>query len=391
MNTKNNDRWQHAYEPAPDAFRRSIASALEQTREVPMKRFTMRTAMIAVALLVMLAGAALAVAGGDGVLRFLFPGTTPAADTLPVQTLPAQTGGDQMENITVTVRDAVSDGVAIHLAVECAVKNPGDALLYDFDADYLYPLPEHGVPGRTLPVEAEGQGLRKPFISKAREADRVLIVGTPMAMLGDVDTVASSQSWFYESPGVLVVDYIIDLRPGAFEGVENPPPFPLLGPLTVTLTPSVWLQTPGESTVDMLEKGSVEVTVTQTQAEQARYTATNLPVEGEGYRLDAVDFLSTPQGLYGTFRFADTTGIPPWENESPALDNLWADVLGADGEPLPALGSYRKYEDPEGEGTVQRIEVFFAARESLPETVILRPYDAGTGEVYPDITLNLQK
>ncbi len=352
-----------------------------------MKRWTMRTAIIVVALILALTGMALAVAGDGGVLRFLFPDKVPVE--VPVQTLPMQSGGDQMQTIAVTVRDAVSDGVAIHMAVEFAAKDPKDALLYDLDANYIYIPTGSGWPKATLPLEEEGQGFRKPYVSKAKEADRVLIVGTPMAMLGGIDMVAGT-NWFYESPSVLVVDYVLDLRPTFFQGYENPPTGPLPDPLTVTLTPSVWLQTQGSTDCIDLEKGQIAATVTQTKAAQKRYEALNLPIEGAGYRLDSVSFVLTPLGTYGSFVLSDTSDDPGW-GDSPMVGSFGLRVLDPNGLPIPFLnGGYKKNLDEEAVGK-ERMETFLPAQESLPATLILRPFDAGTGQTFPDITLSLRQ
>ncbi len=388
---KDSLRWQKVYEPAPEAFKRAMERALREREEPTMKRFSLRTAAIAVAVLIALTGVALAVTGQNGVLKFLFPDREPATE-LPVQTALPQAGGDALETITVKVRDAVSDGQTLHIAVEVAAKNPRDAVLYDLDAEYVYPMSGQEARKPSIPVTEEGMGFCMPFVSKAKEAERILIIGTPMALLGGVDLVKGT-NWYYESPGVLVVDYVIDLRPGAYEGWDNPPPYPLPSPLAVTLTPSVWLQKQNDINCYDIEQAKVALAVdwaAQEPMELSEYVATNLPVEGEGYRLDAARFVSTPLGLYATLTFSDTDPNAGWESESPLQQSFWYEVLGADGQPLPALhGGYTKFEDPERMGTIQRIEALYPAR-ALGETVTIRPFAWERGK-FPDIQLTLKK
>ena len=98
-----------------------------------MKRFTIRTLALALLLVLLMAGIAVAITGGNGIFSFLerdaaIPGD--AKDAL--QTEFTQEGGE-LTNVTFRVRDAISDGRTLFVAIEGKTKNKEDVLLTMMD------------------------------------------------------------------------------------------------------------------------------------------------------------------------------------------------------------------------------------------------------------------
>ena len=133
------ERWQALYGPVPDDFSTLVEKTLKKTREGPkMKRFTLRTALVLLICLILLTGIALAAAGVFSTKNSLNMYTSAPADGTGVelQTDLHQTGGD-FPDLTVTVRDAVFDGVTAFVTVEYKLKNPEkDMILSHWDAGY---------------------------------------------------------------------------------------------------------------------------------------------------------------------------------------------------------------------------------------------------------------
>ncbi len=368
----NKERWQQAYEPAPASFRRAMARALDQTKEEPnMRRFTRRAAALTVAILLALAGAAVAVNQSTGVLDFLFGSDAPKPD-LPLQTGLPQINANAMGTVSVKVRDAVSDGISLHMAVAFTVKDPKDAILIDYDEPYLYD------PGmemyRELPVSEEGQG-QNPFATQAKHANRCLILGTTMANYDGFDLV-SDVKWTYEAPGVLVIDYVIDLRESTYRTWASKPSFPLPDPLKLVLTPTLWVLDGKDVYAagykhKTLEQGAIEVTVICNDLGQRRYVAANLPYEGEDYRVEDATFIATPLAVYATYRVVDTGEFPGMESTSPLnAGGLYFDLEDENGEALLLRNAHLL---PETDEAISfRAEHYYPAH-ALGDALTVRP------------------
>lgn len=123
--------------PVPQAHRQATLDAIHRLanhEEEPMKRKSITAVILCAALILAMAGAALAIAGNWGVLDFLIK-DRPVTDTLKetVQTEFTEATAD-LGDVTVRVRDAISDGLTLSVAVEYRAKNPDDAVLTDYDS-----------------------------------------------------------------------------------------------------------------------------------------------------------------------------------------------------------------------------------------------------------------
>lgn len=118
----------------PDLFRERMKDTLAQIEEEkPVKRFTVRTAILVVLLIVLMASIALAISTNQGILGFLErDGALPESAIEPLQTEFTQDGG-KLSNVTYRVRDAISDGKTLFVAIECKANNPKDAILTTMD------------------------------------------------------------------------------------------------------------------------------------------------------------------------------------------------------------------------------------------------------------------
>jgi len=117
------ERWQRAYEPAPEAFELSIERALWQAREGKnVRRFTLRTVAIAVSIIAVLTGVSLALARSTGAPDFLAAGQ-PRAITLEIAPgTPSETNGTSDEEL---IEDATERQAAFRaLGTAAPVKKP---------------------------------------------------------------------------------------------------------------------------------------------------------------------------------------------------------------------------------------------------------------------------
>lgn len=123
-----------SFGPTPDIFRESVKHTLAHIEEEqPVKRFTLRTVALAIVLIILMAGIALAISTSNGIFSFLEKSTPlPTEAKEALQTEFTQEGGD-LPHVTFRVRDAISDGKTLFIAVECKTKNPDDVVVTMMD------------------------------------------------------------------------------------------------------------------------------------------------------------------------------------------------------------------------------------------------------------------
>lgn len=282
--------WNALYENTPDAFAQSVQAALRETRQrQTVRRTPLRVAALALVGIVALAGVGLAVAQRTGVLDFLFPGQTEVPG-ITVQTAVPQAG--DIQAVAVTVRDAVSDGYTIHMAVAFAPREAGDVILVDYDAARLEP---NGYPGSARPQD-------QPALDAAKAAGHWYGVGTTMALINGYDLVTSID-WRYEADGTLVVDYVIDLRDNGRYAEQGgiAAIVPDTENLSLTLTPTIWRGTAGGAG-NAIEFGEIQVGVRRLAAEAAQYEIAG-PLAGEGFEIESIELTHTPLSVYATIYY----------------------------------------------------------------------------------------
>ncbi len=332
----NQQQWQNAYEKAPDTFHQAIRGALKETRRAQL-RPTLRYVALAAVLTLFLCGTAVAVMNLIGVLSFLPQGTDPNV----VQTALPQACEGGLPGMSVSVRDAASDGIAVHLTLAFSAADPKAIVLSEFDAQR---------------VDTAG-------------AKQVLVAAVPEVSSGG-QALLAGVSWLYETPTTLVVDLVLDLRFLA-EPSEGTP-----------LTLQVDYFIAEEVDYKKMHTGRMDVLVVQTLQQQAVYHAVNLPLVFEGFMMTDAEFIQTPLGLYASYTLLDDMELLP-------SGNLWIDLADENGQPLPKQhGGYKMPLSMEYESQIMHV---FYNTGVMPENIVLLPYDSGTREQFAPIALTIEK
>jgi len=134
-----------AFEQTPGSFHQSMESALRTCKEdAPMKRFTLRTALIAVLILTLLAGTAFAI-----VTRYSVKDYYTNKSEEYQKSITSIDKSYENEFFSLYVTDAVFDGKSIFIAMDITPIEGADPV-------YLYPRLTATCGGRELPVDIEG-------------------------------------------------------------------------------------------------------------------------------------------------------------------------------------------------------------------------------------------
>ncbi len=134
-----------AFEPTSGSFHKRMECALLKCKEdVPMKRFTLRTVLIAVLILMLLAGTALAIATHYSVKDYKRNSSEEYQKSI---TFIDKSYENEFFSLYVT--DAVFDGSSISIAMDILPKEGAEPV-------YLYPMVTAACGGRDLPVDIEG-------------------------------------------------------------------------------------------------------------------------------------------------------------------------------------------------------------------------------------------
>lgn len=197
--------------PEDEERMRRTLSALEE--EPPMRRKVTSTVALALVLVLLLAGVALAITRGYGVLDFLSGGkgidASPIEDR--VQTEFAQAGGE-MENVSVRVRDAVTDGITLLLTVELKAKDPEAVLMHSGDHSVLF-LQAQGIDARG----DSGRDRNEPDWASFPEDQRYIYVDMPAMKRNDDGSYENPLAFtigdesYYEDPQTIVHTMIYDI------------------------------------------------------------------------------------------------------------------------------------------------------------------------------------
>ncbi len=439
------ERWQGMCGTAPQEFHQLVQTTLKKTREAPaMKRFTLRTALLVILCLLLLTGIALAAAGVFGTKNSLGMYTSAPKDGagVDIQTDLNQIGGD-FPDLTVTVRDAVYDGVTAYVTVEYRAKNPEqDMLLCLMDA-YFQNRPESGRwpgyssiplsdpltdPRRKLAVDiadAMLDGIRNTALPDfIYESDGVL-VGTFRIRL-DSDALfeipQDPAAVFTEEAGVIVGQYTIPFGTpepaGEEEGftiereaVLEPTPRPqdltdLMeklrreDTLDLTLKTALWLWDFGAAEKPWKELYSCDVSVTLRKTDTPVTRMYQTPCASGDMTLTNVRVSFTKLATYMDIssEYPLGLGVPPDENADPEDDLLGSrlvfDWVDGQGNVITRLGqsSLGTYDagDKDGKSVeLNHYTAFWPAVMEVPETITLRAVNLLTGETLAAFTLPL--
>ena len=348
----NKEQWCRAYEPAPESFRYAVQAALKTKEEKTMKKAISRTAVLAIALCLLMSTA---LAAGIGLLDFLHTN-----DTGNIQVTKPQAVAISADKVQIDVREAICDGMAAH--VVAAFKLEGVKLISDRHWEGI--------------VEDE-----KEYTVLFQEGYMVQVNGEKVYSYGF--------DYQFESDDTVVVDYIIDLR-----RVQQELPEELELAVGMRMYTTDW---------EVLEECSFSVQVPVQSDNWKIYEAVELPVEQDNYRLLSAQVVRTDIGCYLTVEAEDVATAEEMEpyvedynvmiNRYPLQGNFGMKALDENGKEYKVLYSLNWPLNDSGVETVVhcRVETIFQ-RFDVGDTLTLFPvvnHSAFEGVLKP-ITLKLQ-
>ena len=362
--------WKDCFEPAPEAFERSVQRALQtKTEEHQMKRIIPRSVIIAFALILVLMATALAF-GGD-ILNFLHTNDIGEVEIQKpdVKVEYAETGILK----EIKVEEAVCDGRSVHMLVTWIADPEKGALLWGGDW------------GKT----------DVPFAAERAEAPNVYTVHPAELVVetnGQQYDVWDGWVKRYDSAYSITADitfFIDDMELGD----------------TLTASRTIWVSenTPdAEGVMPVAEKVPFSVTMPVQVAKTRVYEATNLPIKLENYKVLSAKVVRTDMGCYIEVEAEDDFDWDEYENSLsegpgqgyptitlPLHGSAWFDVLDQDGKELPCMTNDQKYfETDDDEWVHLLIREMFPISE-VGSTITIQPLDTGTGERYTPYTLEL--
>ncbi len=365
--------WKDCFEPAPEAFERSVQHALQtKTEEQHMKRMIPRSAVIAFALILVLMASALAF-GGD-ILNFLHTENLGEVQIQKPDVNVEYAKDGVLKEIRVD--EAVCDGRSVHMLVTWIADPEKGALLWgsDWNED-----------PKDLPFAAERAAA--PKIYTVNPGEPSVETGGKHYDVWDgwhkrydsAYSITADITFFIdemELGDTLSVSrpiYIYDHIPGD----EGPSPLAETVPLSITMP--------------------VQVTATRT------WEATNLPIKLENYKVLSARVTRTDLGCYVEVEAEDDFDWDEYENSMvedeegamrptitlPLHGSAWYRLQDQDGNEIPSLTSDQRYLETESdEWQHLLIREMFPAFE-VGSTLTIHPLDVGTQEYFTPYTLEL--
>ena len=364
--------WKDCFEPAPEAFERSVQHALQtKTEEQHMKRMIPRSAVIAFALILVLMASALAF-GGD-ILNFLHTNNLGEVQIQKPDVNVEYAKDGVLKEIRVD--EAVCDGRSVHMLVTWISDPEKGALLWGSDWD-------------TDPDSV-------PFAAERAAAPKVYLLN-PGAMT--VETGGQQydvwDGWHkrYDSAYSITVDttfFIDDLEPG--------------DTLTAISTTCIDESEPDpEGNLQIVEKVPYSVTMPVHVAGTRTWEVTNMPMKLENYKVLSAQVTRTDLGIYVEVEAEDDYDPEEYENSFsegpgegyptltlPLHGSAWYRLLDQDGNEIPSLTSdQRCLERCAEEWEHLLIREMFPVAE-IGSSITIQPLDTGSMERFTPYTLEL--
>ncbi|MBR5959434.1 MAG: hypothetical protein IKZ98_00430 [Clostridia bacterium] len=365
--------WKDCFEPAPEAFERSVQRALQtKTEEQHMKRIIPRSAIIAFALILALMATALAF-GGD-LLNFLH---TKDIGEVQIQKPDAKVEYAETGILKeIRVDEAVCDGRSVHMLVTCTADPEKGALLWGFD--WYKDLD-------TLPFAAERAAAPQVYTLNP-SAMIVKTGGHKYEMMENLDerynsaySISMDITFFVDE---MELGDTIDISAGFSldEFVLN-----------------------DDNTMPLVESVPYSVTFPVQIAETRVYEATNLPIYLENYKVLSARITRTDMGSYFEIEVEDDYDPEEYENSMvvdeeggcrpsitlPLHGSPWFHVLDKDGKELPTLTNdwklLERFSDA-SEWEHMMIKEMIAVTE-IDSSYTIQPRDSGTEELFTPYTL----
>ena len=366
--------WKDCFEPAPEAFERSVQRALQtKTEEHQMKRIIPRSVIIAFALILVLMATALAF-GGD-ILNFLHTNDIGEVEIQKpdVKVEYAETGILK----EIKVDEAVCDGRSVHMLVTWIADPEKGALLWGSDWD---------VDPNSVPFAAERAAAPKVYL--LNPGSMTVETGGQQYDVWD--------GWHerYDSAYSITADttfFIDDLE---------------LGDTLTAIRPTyIYEYDPDpESNAPAIEMVPCSVTMPVQVAGTRTYEATNLPIKLENYKVNSAKVTRTDLGIYVEVEAEDDYDPEEYENSFsegpgegyptltlPLHGSAWYRLLDQDGNEIASLTSDQKYlaNDDDGEEWAHLLirEMFPVAE--IGSSITIQPLDTGSMDRFTPYTLEL--
>lgn len=350
--------WQEAFGETPDAIKRCVAHALATKEEKNVKRKFCGAVALAVVLVMLMTGAALA-ATRLGLTDFL---KLQDSQGVEVSVAPLK-WIKQSDWVDAQVRQAACDGVSAHIVVAYTARNAQDALMMDYDA-----LEE------SVPFSAE------------RAGKRVLTLNSnEFESQPEGEYHETGIQWGYEDASTLVVDYSLYLQPDPLLGAQPA----ARDAWTLRICPIVYA--PDGTATNM----TYELTLPVRSATCESYRATGLPVRAGDYMVNAAALTVTDMACYLSVEVMDDAAALDAEAQSLLSGSYWLRVLDEHGETITLLNGGTKVMLGENDESNHESN-HYIVRESLSrftpgDTLTIVPYDSKTGETQAPISLKLEK
>ena len=365
--------WKDCFEPAPEAFERSVQRALQtKTEEHQMKRIIPRSVIIAFALILVLMATALAF-GGD-ILNFLH-----AKDIGEVQIQKPDVKVDYAKTgilKEIRVDEAVCDGRSVHMLVTCTADPEKGSLLWGFDWDKDL---------STLPFAAERAAAPQVYVLNPSQ----MVVETGGQRYEMMENLVKR----YDSACSISMDitfFIDEMELGD----------------SMTISAGFSLDEfvlNDDFIMPVAETVPYNVTLPVHIAKARIYEATNLPIKLENYKVLSARITRTDMGSYFEIEVEDDYDPEEYENSMvedeegcsvpsitlPLHGSPWFRVLDQDGKQLPCMTNEWKNLDRFSDAEEW---MHLLIREMIPITQIgssytIQPRDSGTGELFTPYTL----
>lgn len=364
--------------PVSEAFKRQTLNKIYelklQEEQEPMKRKGFVAVLITALMIFALAGVALGIAGHLGVIDFLSPAGPTSIPAEAVQTEFTQ-DNCTVDGISVRVRDAVSDGRTLFVAVEMSATTPGEAVLVSLDTFdhsnaemmqmWKYARPD---PIFHPDFEALAQATATHYVFPL---EWIEVAGASIDQ--DINPV-SGLNWRYEGIGTVVMNVMIDLQ-----RLHDPSEA-----LTITMHPTAAKEGTAEEYkaaygTDIpegadapfvpfvpLEQGTLttEVKAGHMDIQVAKAKG---PFNYGDFRINSLEVATSPLATYITVERALTSEAMQRRNNAYIL-------VDADGQPyekLMLMQVFGRESNPNGGWMGAPLQTTYQRRGDLPETITL--------------------
>jgi hypothetical protein len=309
--------WKAAFGPTPEAFKQKISFTLQKVEEgKPVKKIKAATVAAIALVILFLAAVAYAAATQWGLFSFLeyrYGVKMPPEAQSALNTNIPQTGGEKDADVTFKVREALYDGVQLHLIVEARSRDPQKILLMSFSAS-----PDDAI-ASSGPVY---QGDTRTYLQvAAQEGKRLMDAVVGVKVNGD--PVISEYDSLAEEDGTMVIHMSGPLAADA-QTIR----------LDCHYTLTEWKDGHTPLT-DQIVRGQfscdLPVSASRTQEQYSGPVA----IDQTGVTVDKIVLTKTDAGVYAELTFSLTPEATEAEIAQ-ARDGLWFEYLDEQGRRIEA-------------------------------------------------------